>query len=87
LDSEAAGQAALNQGSLGDSMKNPKQQLLALYKRSLRNAQGQLTRTIYLETHLALDPGQKERLALEKKNREEQVKFYEMLVELEEQAP
>ena len=87
MDSEAAGQAALNQGSLGDSMKDPKQQLLASYKRSLRNAKGQLTRTIYFETHLTLDPGQKERLAQEKKNREEQIKFYEMLIELEEQAP
>ncbi len=68
-------------------MKNPKQQLLASYKRSLKGEKGHLTRTIYFETHLTLDPGQKERLALEKKNREEQVKFYEMLIELEEQAP
>lgn len=67
-------------------MRNPKHQLLASYKRSLQHAKGQLARTIYFEKHLTLNPGQKERLAQVKKNRQDEVKLYEALIELEEQA-
>ena len=67
-------------------MKNPKQQLLASYKHSLTHAKGQLARTIYFEKTLTLDPGQKERLAQVKKSRQDEVKFYETLIKLEERA-